>query len=235
MKKIFFLSFLITFSNYFLCAQFDIQNALSQWNKEVINQANTAKNAAYLTEKEKNVIFYTNLVRLQPKLFWETIAKPFIIEYERREKTKYVLSLENTLLNMKPVKVYQPNKELSEAAKFHAEDMGKVGKVGHSSSDGTSFGARLERFLKQKTAMAENCAYGSEDPLKTTMQLLIDEGVEGEGHRVSLLSSTYNSMGVSIKPHKTYNFNTVQDFARLDINTPNPNKSNPNKSKKKKK
>ena len=67
--KIFF-SFLlflvgITFSQKYNSMDFSFSN------KEK-NIANTVSNTSYLTTKEKEIFFYLNLVRINPKLFAQT-------------------------------------------------------------------------------------------------------------------------------------------------------------------
>jgi uncharacterized protein YkwD len=47
------------------------------------------------------------------------------------------------------------------------------------------------------------------------LQLLIDEGIEDLGHRNNILNPRFNSIGVSIKPHKSYDYNCVMSFGML--------------------
>jgi uncharacterized protein YkwD len=60
--------------------------------------------------------------------------------------------------------------------------------------------------------VGENCYYGMEDPVVIVIKLLIDEGVKDLGHRHNMLEPSFNSVGVSIKPHKQYGYNCVMDF-----------------------
>lgn len=218
-------------------AQFNIENALLSFDKKTLEAANTAKSVSYLVDDEKKLIFYGNLARLNPTLFLEKI----VIPYTQNDESEYVSSLKSDLKKMSPTHAHIPHKPLAEAAKFHAEDMGKAGNVGHTSTDGTSFGDRLKKYVKM-SGMAENCSYGKEKPIDILMQLLIDEGVANKGHRISILSPNYHSIGVSIKPHKTYRFNAVQDFSTIkpeaitnpsDIKKTPPKKVTPSKNRKK--
>ncbi len=54
------------------------------WSKEELRQANTAKDVPYLSEEEKNIIFYTNLVRMDGERFFNTYFQDFVGEYNSR-------------------------------------------------------------------------------------------------------------------------------------------------------
>ena len=43
-----------------------------EWNEPAYLAANSAQNEDYLTDKEKKVYYYLNLVRMNPKLFADT-------------------------------------------------------------------------------------------------------------------------------------------------------------------
>lgn len=45
------------------------------------------------------------------------------------------------------------------------------------------------------------------------LQLLIDDGVPGRGHRKNILAPGMRYIGTSIQPHARYAYNCVQDFA----------------------
>ncbi len=49
----------------------------SQWNYPMFEKANTAANANFLNEEEKEFIYILNLARMNPYLFSETVLKPF--------------------------------------------------------------------------------------------------------------------------------------------------------------
>lgn len=69
--------------------------------------------------------------------------------------------------------------------------------------------------MKTYIEVAENIYYGRYTPEEIVMQLLIDEKIEDLGHRHNLLNPKYNSIGVSIKPHKKYEYNCVMSFGFL--------------------
>lgn len=179
---------------------------LSRWKADLIRKANTAENTDYLTDEEKEVIFITNLSRLDGQLFCETILDPYL---EGKAKTRYTRSLYRDLSKIKALDPLVPQKDLYSIAHLHALNSGKKGSVGHQ-----DFDRRFKPLLGKYTMVAENCAYGFDDGSVIAIQLLIDEGVTNYGHRKNMLSPNYNSVGVSIQSHKKYRFNCVMDFGK---------------------
>jgi uncharacterized protein YkwD len=102
---------------------------------------------------------------------------------------------------------------LSEAARDHCNDTGPRGITGHSGSDGSTMGGRMERYGEWQSGIAENISYGHADAREIVLQLLIDDGVSSRGHRKNLLNQSYLVCGISAGPHKQYQHMCVQDFA----------------------
>jgi hypothetical protein len=173
--------------------------------------ANTAKDASYLTETEKQVIFLHNLVRMDPQLFNSTYVTKYY-ELNRKGKTEHAKSLVSDLNELQKGWLLYPNETLHKAAKFHVEDNGTKGLRGHASSDGTSFGDRVRGF-GFGGYIAENIDYQRTEPLDILMSLLIDEGVESKGHRTNILNEKYVQIGVAIGFHKSWDSFTVLDYA----------------------
>ena len=174
------------------------------WNDLVIETTNTAKNAAYLTNEEKNIIWLCNLARFDGKLFSKTFLKEYI-EKNQVRYTSYVKSLFSDLKKTKELPLYKPDKRIYGLAKEHAVWSGKRGKTGHK-----RFQDRAKRSKHSK--FAENAQYGDFISIDIVMDLLIDEGIQSLGHRKNILSPLYKYIGVSIQPHKVYKYNCVMDF-----------------------
>ena len=172
-----------------------------------INAATTFSSADYLTDEEKNVIFYCNLARLDGKAFVEAFLSDLKTSQDSYEK-----SLIDTLVTVKDFPMLVPNKKLSEAAAYHANDIGKAGVVQHESTDGTKTFDRIRQYY-QGGYMAENISCGYSDALSIVRQLLIDKGVESLGHRKNILGNNYTRIGVAIREHATYRHCCVQDFS----------------------
>ena len=178
----------------------------AEWNKPLYAKCNTAEKVTYMSTKEKNVVYVLNLVRTYPKLFANTV----LIKYPERSGNEfltdniyYFQSLLDTLLHMEPVLMLTPDKSCYTSAQCHAYQSGITGYEGHE---------RKKAECKEKRYFnGECCDYGHDDALEIVLSLLIDEGVETLGHRIICLTN-YPMLGVSIEPHKKWNFNAVLDF-----------------------
>ena len=184
---------------------------LSGWGADTLDLANTAKNSAYLTAEEKKVFQVMNLARISSKTFLERIAKPYV-EKNGLDIDEDVTSLYKQLLSTSGLHLINPLEKLWESAAHHANDMGHKGLFGHESSDGTPHLARIHRYHKREK-MGESLVYGYSEAIEIVMQMLLDEGIEMRTNRMHVLHPNFHHAGVSIKPHKVYEFNCVVDFA----------------------
>lgn len=185
------------------------EELLEKWDEDVIAEANTVKDADYLTKKEKEVIVFCNLARLDGKLFAETYVE-YYLDLMGKKQTGNVKSLIKDLNKLEKLEVFKPTEELFEIAKGHAKKSGKTGHVGHK-----DFDDRYKKALESYNTVGENCYYGSGDALEIVMTLLIDEGVPNLGHRKNIFNVSFNSIGVSVQPHKDYGDNCVMSFGRI--------------------
>jgi uncharacterized protein YkwD len=207
--RIFYLSLLFTVITSAVHAESTSNSPLAKysasWNNQDYIQCNTAKEASYLSESEKEVIYILNLVRKNPALFAETVLKnyPDEINKPQLKKSNYFKSLMATLQQLSELKMLEPDLIAYGSAHCHATSSGKTGYVGHE--------RQTKECEKVKNFMGECCSYGAQSPLNTVINLLIDEGVSSLGHRKILLGN-YSAIGVSIKPHKEYKVNTVIDL-----------------------
>ena len=192
-----------------VCAQ-DI--SWKNWGVEIIKQIETSSSYSHYSEQEKQVAFYINLLRSNPTQFKTDILIPFV-ESNAIQKEKAYKSLLRELDKTPSLPLLKPHDKLYESAVFHAKDMGKTGKIGHKSSRGKSFEKRMQPLMSIFTGAGENCHYGSNDALFIVIDLLIDKGIPGYGHRKNLLQPNFEFVGISIQPHKKYGVNCVQEFA----------------------
>jgi len=201
----------------------------SEWPDSIKESANTAKNTDYLSDEEKKVIFIVNLVRIQPRLFANTILKKYISINEIKEN-RYVSSLIEDLMSMKSLNPLYPNKGLYKCANYHAKYTGEKGIVGHH-----NFDKRFKKYAPNFNMIGENCHYGFNDALNIVIDLLIDEGVPSLGHRKNILNPGFVHLGVSIQPHKTYEYTTVMCFGDSGLKPQQKSKSKKRKEKQKNK
>jgi len=183
----------------------------SSWSKITLEKANSAKEATYLTAEEKSIVYYINLVRMNPRLFESTYIRPYLERYGITDEnaSKWIRSLQSELKSTRPMNPLKPKKDLSLVAKKHATDMGLTGKSGHKSSSGKLYKDRMKGISKEYYEHFENCQYGLGDPLEIVVDLLIDDGVEGASHRKSILNASSQYIGSSMHPHIVYKHNCV--------------------------
>lgn len=177
----------------------------NEWNNATYKQCNTAAHTNYLDDKEKEVIWILNMMRKNPSLFASTVVKKYPDQSGRTrlKNVREYKSLLKALEKLQPLSILVPDSLSWVSARCHALESGKKGYVGHD---------RQSKNCKSLTHfMGECCQYGEETPIDIVMSLLIDEGVPSLGHRVIFLG-TYDKIGVSVQPHKSYRINTVLDF-----------------------
>jgi|GEM_PF-3169829 len=186
---------------------------LSYFSPQIIDYCNTAQ-TSYLSNEEKEVILWTNLVRQDPQNF-----SRLLIQYIKDTRIfpltdPYVQSL---LSDLKKSPVLQPlgiTDLLNQNARQHALYSQQTKRMGHD-----NFDKRADIALHQQySSYGENCAYGSTDALNAVISLLIDKGVPDLGHRKIILSNRYSHMGVAVRPF--YNDRekvVIQQFGKTEI------------------
>jgi len=102
---------------------------------------------------------------------------------------------------------------LHAAARDHVLDQGRTGQTGHVGTDGSTFGQRIQRHGQQGSQIGEVINYGEETARMTVIQLVIDDGVPGRGHRRNLFNPAFGTAGAAIGPHRGYGQMTVVDLA----------------------
>lgn len=177
---------------------------------------NTAAEAAYLSDEEKNMVLAMNLIRYDPAKYAELYVKT-TLEYFRDKEYHYpdldiifltregqapVLELYEALQSTSPLPLFKPSEGLSRAAKSHARYQERTGELGHEGQGGMR--ARIEREGRWLNRIAENIAYGNPSAHHAMLSLMVDDGVPGRGHRVNMLNPAYMVVGVSWATHPRY-------------------------------
>lgn len=209
-------------AGYFPCRS--QTTATLQWPDSL----NTAKEADYMTETEREVIHELNKARTNPKAYalylkeerqyysGKNISKPGEITVKTREGLVAVNECIAALEKAKPVNVLRPHKELSKAAGWLAADQAKTGRTGHSGSDGSTLPQRLARYYSGSyVGIGENISYGGCEARQIVMQLLIDDDVSSRGHRHNIMSAAFDCCGVAINTHSVYRCVCVMDFGKF--------------------
>ena len=186
-------------------------NPWPAWDADVVTALNTAADSEYLNEEEKKVILFMNMARHDGPLFAKTFLTAYMQE-NQPEKNSYTKSLQKDLKKITSLTPLLPEEDLTAIAQGHAQKSGEKGTTGHS-----DFKKRFEPYMgKPYNHVGENCSYGYEKAIDIVISLLIDEGIKSLGHRNNILSPDFNSIGVAIRPHKTYLTNCVMDFGSMD-------------------
>ncbi len=164
-----------------------------------------------MPKPEKEMLYWVNLMRKNPKGFYDRYIAEFIKQYPESGGSN-ANSLKGDLNKSADLQLLKPSSILQKEANSHAADVARNQKgLSHQSSSGKSFQQRMkDRGITE--CAGENIYEGKEDALRAVILLLIDQGVPGVGHRKALLEPRFNLMGSASVP-RGKNFIIVQDFS----------------------
>jgi len=197
----------------------------ANWNIEALD---TAANADYLTDIEKDVILEMNKVRADPKKYAELYIRPRLgyfsgknysvpgqIRIVTEEGAAAVNDCITALNKAASAGVLKPEKGLSLAAKDIVTDQSKTGQMGHNSSDGATPEARMRRYggFSGSWTYGENIAYGDTTAREIVCSLLIDDGVPGRGHRTNIMNRAFTQTGAGYGTHPKYRTSCAITYA----------------------
>lgn len=194
-----------------------------KWNKETVD---TTAGVEYLTDSERQVIIEINMVRTNPAEYARSFLVP-LRSYYRNKLLRYpgeiaistnegIRALDECIKKLqvtKPLSSLSPKKGLTLAARDYARYQAITGATGHTGSDKSTLGDRLNRYGKWDISAGENIDYGNGDARRIVTSLLIDDGVTSRRHRINLLNGNFKFVGVSVGAHKVYRHMCVMDFA----------------------
>lgn len=191
------------------------------WPVELLN---TGKDADFLTDEEKNLILAMNLIRHDPPKYSRLYVYPRLqyfkgtafhfpgkITLRTQEGIEAVRELYLELLETEPVPIFFPSKGLSKAAKDHAQYMRRTGETSHDGRGGIS--ARASRHGQWVRGLAENLQWGTTNAHEAIMSLMIDDGIKNRGHRINMMNTAYEKVGVGIDTHPRYRISYVIKYA----------------------
>jgi uncharacterized protein YkwD len=163
----------------------------------------------FLSALEYSVLQELNLARTNP----QTYARILEDYRSQFEGTAAVDEAIRELKARKPMSPFRISRGMSLAAKDHVEDTGPKGSTGHSGSDGSKPFDRMNRHGKWLRSAGENISYGNDEARQVVIQLIVDDGVAGRGHRRNIFNAAFEVVGISCGPHKVYGTMCVQTFA----------------------
>lgn len=135
------------------------------------------------------------------------------VSIQTREGKAAVDEASRYLSRRKPLPQLSWSDGLAAAAAGLAEDQGRSGATGHVDSQGKGVKERIELQGKWAVRIAENIGYGPGEARQMVMQLIIDDGVKGRGHRKNIFSKAFTTAGVACGPHPAFGTMCVIDFA----------------------
>jgi uncharacterized protein YkwD len=183
------------------------------WPIEILN---TASNANYLSDVEKNMVLAHNLIRHNPVKYAELYVAEYMTYFKgnefhypgvnvimlTQEGISPVRELYRELKKAKPLPLMYPSRKLSKAAESHASYQSRNGQLGHDGQGGMR--ARIEKQGKWEIMIGENIAYGNWSAHDAIIGLMIDDGVPDRGHRINILKENFRVVGVAHRSHPKF-------------------------------
>ena len=203
----------ICFSQHFSTTTFEVKPFPKLPGKDNNILAVLQSNPAFviLNEEKKDWFYWTSIIRLKPKFFYDSVVEPILNTYPSIQ-SNYSKSLKKDLYNTQPLTSLIPSNKLLMVSQDHSDDL-LIHKKSptHYSTNGQTFQQRMVKNEVNRCA-AENISYGSSNTIMALVLLLIDEGLPDLGHRKNLLSPEYAEMGIGISKYPGNLILVVQDF-----------------------
>ncbi|NJN33298.1 MAG: hypothetical protein HC817_02635 [Saprospiraceae bacterium] len=143
-----------------------------------------------MSTEENEMVREINLVRSNPSGYIRHVEN-YIADLKKNGdmgnsiQTAYELIEE--LKRTPPLSTLQPLQCIYLAARAHGEDQRRMNDTNHEGSDGSWPWDRVKRACPQLTDGNENLVGGPSNIRKAVLLLLVDDGIEGRGHRVTML------------------------------------------------
>ncbi|HMF57792.1 MAG TPA: CAP domain-containing protein [Pyrinomonadaceae bacterium] len=185
---------------------------------------NVAPGQEYLSPLEREVMNELNMARTHPQQY-AAIVDEWRKYYSGKQFTRPgrqsittwdgLAALDecvNFLRSASPIQPLQSAKGLHLAALDHARDLSTSGITGHRGSDGSMPEQRVERFGRWMSSIGETIVYDVDTARAMVINLLIDDGVPGRGHRMNIFNPGYTTAGVAVGTQTSFGAKCVIDF-----------------------
>jgi len=211
-KHFMLLSGIFFFSNYCYC-----QGAISLIDKKIdyilpldstlLRSFRQSQGYNNLTEQEKEVAYYLNFARRNPKFFLEKVINVFIDNHPEI-KSGNTSSLQKTFQQLSALPTIFPDSTLSFIARSHATDLRIHNTISHQSSDGRKFSDRVGAYVK---GCASECIHATQkfNALEAVLSLLFDFNVPDLGHRKIILDPRFTKGGFGLSSNKAQGRNSI--------------------------
>ncbi|HYP09531.1 MAG TPA: CAP domain-containing protein [Bryobacteraceae bacterium] len=170
----------------------------------LLNEVNTmrANPAAYAAHLEQLLPFYKG----------EILRAPRRTPLRTKEGAAAVQEAIRALRSAQPLPRLRELPALRRAAEDHVNEIGPRGLVRHESLDGTRPADRVRRYMRGAVGVGEVISFGPEEARDVVIDLLVDDGVPGRGHRKLLLDERFRYGGAACGPHSVYRHMCVIDM-----------------------
>ena len=135
--------------------------------------------------------------------------------YMNEEEVKALRTLKDDLKKLNRLSVLLPDSGIYRAAKKHATDQHVHNwSLMHTGSDGSDPWDRITKFSPSMSFGNENIAAqsGSPTPREIVIQLLINSGIRGYGHRYNLLDPQWTHVACTGEKYKDFMYWWIQNF-----------------------
>jgi len=134
---------------------------------------------------------------------------------EEEEEVNAIESLISDLKNLKPMGILLPDPGIYNAARLYGADQDRhKWELAHRGSDGSWPDERIRRSSKKMATGNENIAgkYPEPAPGEIVIQLLIDSGIRGYGHRYNILNPKWTHVACFSGNLKYGMYRWLQEF-----------------------
>ena len=164
---------------------------------------------------DSDVLYELNLARTQPQAYARSLQEAARLTrasgaYD--DPAAYAEAVD-FLMRQPALPPLGADPSLAGAALAHTDYQGHQGGFGHEGPGGETLGQRLHRHGAFAMLMAEDISYGYASPREVVLQLIVDSGVPGRGHRKNIFNPAFREAGVACGPHRVYGAMCVVDFA----------------------
>ncbi len=175
--------------------------------------------SAFATDIADQVIAEMNLARTAPQQYAQIVANQ-TAGFRGKEGNGATREAVRFLEKASPLAPLAQSEGIRSSALSHVLEMGPVGGRGHVSHGGAQPWDRMARFGQWVGRAGENISYGKHDARGIVIQLIVDDGVRGRGHRKNIFNREFRVAGAASGFHATYGAMCVIDFAGAFVEAP---------------
>jgi hypothetical protein len=154
-----------------------------------------------------------NLARAHPQQYAEIVDA--CVRDLPGADPRCVAETEAFLRRQRPVEPLQSAYGLMMSAREQVDEQGPTGEIGHDGPGGSTPWSRMSKWGQWvgRAGGGENISYGYSDARMIVVQLIVDQGVPGRGHRRNIFSRDFKVAGAACGPHAQFGAMCVIDFA----------------------